>query len=232
MYNTNLDNVLNGQVKSQSSFISSVYLWMTLALTLTGLTAFGVASTSALVEVVIGNKLVFFGLMLSQLGLVFYISSAIDRLSSTTAFALFILYAILNGLTLSSIFLIYSAGSIATTFFITAGTFALMSAYGYFTDRDLTSIGNLSMMALVGLLLATLVNFFLQSPTLSWIISYVGVLIFTGLIAYDTQKIKEMSLTYGNEEVRKKGMMMGAFTLYLDFVNLFLYILRILGNRD
>lgn len=232
MYNTNLDNVLNGQVKSQSSFISSVYLWMTLALTLTGLTAFGVASTSALVEVVIGNKLVFFGLMLSQLGLVFYISSAIDRLSSTTAFALFVLYAILNGLTLSSIFLIYSAGSIATTFFITAGTFALMSAYGYFTDRDLTSIGNLSMMALVGLLLATLVNFFLQSPTLSWIISYVGVLIFTGLIAYDTQKIKEMSLTYGNEEVRKKGMMMGAFTLYLDFVNLFLYILRILGNRD
>jgi FtsH-binding integral membrane protein len=232
MYNTNLDNVLNGQVKSQSSFISSVYLWMTLALTLTGFTAFGVASTSALVEVVIGNKLVFFGLMLAQLGLVFYISSAIDRLSSTTAFALFILYAILNGLTLSSIFLIYSAGSIATTFFITAGTFALMSAYGYFTDRDLTTIGNLSMMALVGLLLATLVNFFLQSSTLSWIISYVGVLIFTGLIAYDTQKIKEMSLTYQDGEVRKKGMMMGAFTLYLDFVNLFLYILRILGNRD
>jgi FtsH-binding integral membrane protein len=170
--------------------------------------------------------------MLAQLGLVFYISSAIDRLSSTTAFALFILYAILNGLTLSSIFLIYSAGSIATTFFITAGTFALMSAYGYFTDRDLTTIGNLSMMALVGLLLATLVNFFLQSSTLSWIISYVGVLIFTGLIAYDTQKIKEMSLTYQDGEVRKKGMMMGAFTLYLDFVNLFLYILRILGNRD
>jgi FtsH-binding integral membrane protein len=232
MYNTNLNDVLNGQVKSQSSFISSVYLWMTLALTLTGFTAFGVATSQALVEVVLGNKLVFWGLMLSQLGLVFYISSAIDRLSSTTAFALFILYAILNGMTLSAVFLIYTASSIATTFFITAGTFALMSAYGYFTDRDLTTIGNLSMMALVGLILATLVNFFLQSSTLSWIISYVGVLIFTGLIAYDTQKIKEMSLTYGNEEVRKKGMMMGALSLYLDFVNLFIYILRILGNRD
>jgi FtsH-binding integral membrane protein len=148
------------------------------------------------------------------------------------AIGLFLLYSALNGLTLSILLLVYTASSVASTFFITAGTFGLMSAYGYFTKKDLTSWGNLLFMALVGLIIASIVNIFWSNPTMYWIISYAGVLIFVGLTAYDTQKIKNMSLELDAEsEAGRKGAIMGALALYLDFINLFIILLRILGDR-
>jgi FtsH-binding integral membrane protein len=164
---------------------------------------------------------------------VWYLSEAVQRMSANTATFVFLMYALVNGLTLSVIFLVYTLGSIASTFFVTAATFGVMSAYGYFTKTDLTKMGNILFMALIGLIIASLVNIFLNNSTLYWIITYAGVLIFVGLTAYDTQKIKEMNII-GNEgtEEDQKEAIMGALTLYLDFINLFLYLLRILGNRD
>jgi FtsH-binding integral membrane protein len=161
-----------------------------------------------------------------------YLVSAIQNLSSQKSTLIFLAYAALNGLTLSGVFLIYTSESIANTFFITASTFVVMSAYGFFTKRDLTTIGNLAVMALIGLVIATIVNVFLKSDTLHWITTYAGVLIFVTLIAYDTQKIKELNVI-GNEgtEEDKKEAISGALTLYLDFINLFLYLLRIFGRK-
>ena len=216
----------------QASFIAKVYGWMTAALIITGLVAVWCASNPAAIDFIFGSKLIFWGLIIVEIICVASLVAVIGRISSTTATLIFIGYSALNGLTLSGIFLIYTSESIANTFFITATTFGLMSAYGYFTKRDLTTIGNLAFMALLGLIIASVVNMFLDSEMLYWITTYAGILIFVALIAYDTQKIKNLNVI-GNEgtEEDKKEAIMGALTLYLDFINLFLYLLRIFGRR-
>jgi FtsH-binding integral membrane protein len=216
----------------QVSFINKVYTWMCLALTVTGFIAFRTAQSQTLLQLVFGNSIILIGLFIVELGIVFWMSKNIAKISSNMAIGLFLLYSALNGLTLSILLLVYTASSVASTFFITAGTFGLMSAYGYFTKKDLTSWGNLLFMALVGLIIASIVNIFWSNPTMYWIISYAGVLIFVGLTAYDTQKIKNMSLELDAEsEAGRKGAIMGALALYLDFINLFIILLRILGDR-
>lgn len=218
--------------REQASFMTKVYGWMSLALFVTASVAMFVASTPSLVYALASNKILFYGLIIGELLLVGYLAIAVMRMTATMATAVFLGYAVLNGVTLSLIFLVYTAGSIASTFLVTAGTFAIMSAYGYYTKRDLTTLGNLLFMALIGLVLASVVNIFWQNSTLMWITTYAGVLIFVGLTAYDTQKIKEMNIigNEGTDEDRKEAIR-GALTLYLDFINLFLYLLRILGGR-
>lgn len=217
---------------AQSQYLSKVYTWMALALAVTGLCAYYVANTPALVSAIFGNTILFYGLIFGELGLVIYLSARIGKMSSTTAVLSFLVYSLLNGATLSFIFLAYTASSITSTFFITAGTFAVMSIFGYTTKKDLTGFGRIFMMLLIGLIIASVVNIFLHSATMEWIISYVGVAIFVGLIAYDTQKLKRIfAHVYQDEEGVKKMAIMGALTLYLDFINLFLFLLRILGSR-
>lgn len=216
----------------QSSFITKVYAWMSMALMITALAAVYVASSPAMTAAILGNRIVFYVLLFGELGLVMFISGALNRISAMTATLLFVLYSVLNGLTLSCIFLVYSGASIGTTFLVTAGTFGIMSIYGYTTKRDLTSMGNLLVMALIGFVIASIVNLFLQSTVFYWICTYVGILIFVGLTAYDTQKIKEMGATgFQTSEGMRKGAIMGALALYLDFINLFLLFLRIFGGR-
>ncbi len=212
--------------------MARVYAWMSLALFLTALTSFFVASSPGLVQVIFGNKLVFYGLLIGEVALVFYLSSALMRLSAETATALFLGYSILNGLTMAFIFLIYTTGSIASTFLITAGIFGIMSAYGFYTKRDLTTLGNLCFMALIGVIIASIVNIFWQNGTFYWITTCIGVLVFVGLIAYDTQKLKVLNATQveGADNGQQKAIF-GALTLYLDFINLFLMLLRLLGGR-
>lgn len=216
----------------QASFISKVYGWMGGALAITGIIAMWVASTPDVIIAIAGNRLVFYGLLIGEILCVGYMSAAVQKISAKTALMLFILYAALNGLTLSIIFLIFTTESIASTFFITAATFGVMSAYGYFTKKDLTSIGNIALMALIGLIIASLVNLFLQNETIYWITTYAGILIFVALTAYDTQKVKAMNVigNAGTEEDKKEAIM-GALTLYLDFINLFLLLLRVFGKR-
>jgi FtsH-binding integral membrane protein len=172
-------------------------------------------------------------MMIGELGLVMWISAGINRLSLTSATLLFVLYSVINGVTMSFIFLAYTRTSIASVFFITAGTFAIMAFIGYTTKTDLSSMGKILFMALIGLILATIVNIFLKSPMFNYILSWIGVAIFVGLTAYDTQKIKQM-LMYQEaaDEQGQKIALLGALSLYLDFINLFLYLLRIFGNRE
>lgn len=216
----------------QRSFITKVYGWMSFALLLTGLAAYYTANTPSLLYAIYSNKIIFFGLIIGELGLVIALSAAIKKMSAALATTVFIAYAILTGLTLSFIFVLYTTSSIALTFFVTAGTFAAMSAYGYFTKKDLTSWGNLLFMGLIGIIIASIANFFMKSEMIYWITTYAGILIFTGLIAYDTQKIKEMNIigNEGTDEDRKEAIM-GALALYLDFINLFLKLLRVLGRK-
>lgn len=216
------------------ALMRKVYVWMSLALVITGFAAYYVATSPAILSLIFGNKVVFFGLIIAELALVFGISGAINKLSLTTATLLFVLYSIVNGVTLSSIFLVYSMESIASVFFITAITFAVMALYGYFTKKDLTSWGRLLFMALIGIIIASIVNIFVASTGFNLIISYVGVLIFVGLTAYDSQKIKEMLLMAPDAgETMQKIALLGALSLYLDFINLFLNLLRIIGSsRD
>ena len=210
-----------------------VYVWMTLALVITGATAYGVATSPGLMMTIATNRLFFWGLIIAEFGLVVAISAAINRLSLTTATLLFILYSVINGATLSFIFAIYTMSSIASVFFITAGTFAVMAVIGYTTKKDLTSMGKILFMALIGIIIATVVNIFLKSTGLEMIVSYLGVLIFVGLTAYDSQKIKQMLLTAPDAgEGAQKLALLGALSLYLDFVNLFIYLLRIFGRRE
>jgi len=216
----------------QTRVINQVYLWMTLGLALTGATAFFVASTDSIKQVIFGNQIVFWGLVIAELGLVFVISGLISRLSAAAATGLFFLYSALNGLTLASIFLVYNLGSIAGVFLITAGTFGVMSLYGITTKTDLTKIGNLLFMALIGMVIAGLVNIFIGSSVLSLIISVIGVVVFTGLTAYDAQRIKEMSAAALDGESEGKIAVLGALSLYLNFINLFLSLLRLFGSRD
>ena len=218
--------------REQQRFITKVYGWMAFALAITGITAMYTASSAAMVEVIVGNRIVFYGLIIAELLLVGSLVGFVRKLSGMAATSLFVLYSVLNGLTLSVIFLVFTTGSIASTFFITGGIFAIMSAYGWFTGNDLTKFGNLLFMLLIGLIIASIVNWFMASTTLYWITTYAGVFIFTGLIAYDTQKIKEMNVigNEGTEDDRKEAII-GALSLYLDFINLFIMLLRIFGNR-
>ena len=210
-----------------------VYVWMTLALVITGMTAYGVASSPAILQMIYGNSAIMWILIIAEFALVFGVSAAINRISLTTATLMFVLYSVLNGVMLSSIFLIYTASSIATVFFITAGTFGAMALVGYTTKTDLSSMGKILFMALIGLIIATIVNFFVKSSGLDLILSYVGVLIFVGLTAWDSQKIKQMMLEAPDaSEGMQKMALLGALTLYLDFINLFIYLLRIFGRRD
>lgn len=217
----------------QARFITKVYGWMSIGLALTGAVSYLVASSPLLLQIIFGNKLVFWGLIIGELLMVGYLAAAVTRMSAATATLVYLLYAVLNGLTLSAIFIRYTGASVMGTFLITGGTFAAMSIYGYFTKQDLTRAGNLLFMALIGLVIASVVNIFFRNPIMYWIITYAGILIFVGLTAYDTQKIKQMNIigNEGTEEDHKEAIM-GALTLYLDFINLFLYLLRLFGRSN
>ncbi len=217
-----------------AKLMRSVYLWMVFALVITGLTAAYVANSPAYISALVNNPMLFYGVIIAELAVVFILSGRIHKMSFLTASLMFIFYSLLTGVSLSTIFLAYTESSIATTFLITAGTFGTMSLVGFVTKKDLSKLGGILFMALIGLIIATLVNIFLVSDTLGWIINYVGVLIFVGLTAYDTQKIKQMMREYGtdiNEQTQKMALM-GSLSLYLDFINMFLYLLIIFGNRD
>jgi uncharacterized protein len=213
--------------RQQTDIVNKSFAWMFVGLMCTGFVSFMLSSNAALVDLIFSNLLVFFGLILAELGLVFFLSARIQRISYGTALVCFLLYSLLNGITLSAIFLIYTANSIAVTFLITGVLFGVMALYGFTTKRDLTSIGNLALMALIGVILVSVVNIFLKSDTLSYVISFVAVGIFIGLTAYDTQKIKRMAENGASENMG----ILGALTLYLDFINLFLNLLRLLGKR-
>jgi FtsH-binding integral membrane protein len=224
------------QLESSLAFpilMRKVYLWMTFALVITGFTAYYVATNPALTGLVFGNSAVMWGLLIAEFLLVVAISGAINKLSLVTAALLFVLYSVINGAVLSSIFIIYTMSSIASVFFITAGTFAVMALIGYTTKTDLSSMGKILFMALIGIIIATVVNIFLKSTGLEMILSYLGVLVFVGLTAYDSQKIKNMLLMAPDaSEGAQKLALLGALTLYLDFINLFIYLLRIFGRRE
>ncbi len=221
-----------GRSVSIPALLRKVYTWMALALAITGITAYGVAGNPGLIQMIFGNRLAFYGLIGAELALVLILTARLNRLSLLIGTLMFIAYSILNGVTMSAIFLAYTASSITSTFFICAGTFGVMSLYGMFIKTDLSSVGKMLYMALIGLVIATVVNLFLRSPMVSYIASYVGVVIFVGLTAWDTQKIKQMlaDADYMDEGAQKLALL-GALTLYLDFVNLFLYLLRIFGGK-
>lgn len=224
---------LSADELEERSFISKVYRWMGFGLLLTALAAYLAASSESFVYMLAENSMLFYGLIIGEFGLVIYLSTRIQKMSAETAAGAFIVYSILNGLTLSLILLMYTGESIASTFLSTALTFGAMSAFGYFTKRDLTTMGSYLYMALIGLIIASVVNMFWANSTLYWIISYVGILIFVGLTAYDTQKIKKIgaSINMDDTQTTQKLAIMGALALYLDFINLFLMLLRVAGNR-
>ena len=215
------------------TLMGKVYLWMTLALAVTGLTSLYVASSPGLVQSIFASRSTFWLLVIAELALVFILSARIMKMSFSTAGIMFALYSVLNGVTMSFIFIAYTSTSIATAFFVTAGMFAAMSFIGFVTKKDLSSFGSFFTMALIGLIIASVVNIFLNSSVMYWIITYVGVLLFVGLTAYDTQKIKQMLIEYGDEvnDSTQKLALIGSLSLYLDFINLFLYILRLFGNN-
>ena len=222
------------RVSSFSVLMRKVYTWMAMALVITGVTAYGVANSPALIQAIYGNPVLFFVLIIGELALVWGVSARIHKLSLTTATLLFILYSVINGVTLSSIFIVYASSTISEAFLITAGTFGGMSILGYTTKRDLSKLGSYLLMALIGIIIASVVNIFLKSSGFDLILSYLVVLVFVGLTAWDTQNIKNMLEVEGDTgEGAQKVALLGALTLYLDFINLFLHILRILGNsRD
>lgn len=231
-YNTPYQNIYGSVSETVTNkMVRNVYLWMTAALAITGLVAYYVAGSQAILSALFSNGWTIFVLFFAEIGLVIGLSAAINKISALTATLMFALYSVLNGVTLSSIFLVYEIGSIATTFFVAAGTFGAMAIYGSVTKKDLTKVGNLCMMAVIGLIIATVVNLLIRSTMADMIISGVGVLVFVGLTAYDAQKIKNM--LYGTEEseMTNKIAVLGALSLYLDFINLFLYLLRFFGRR-
>ena len=233
-YNYNIqDNVLDFPA-TFAKVMRNVYAWMACGLLMTALTAMLVAESPAIIYAIATNKLLMWGLFGAEIGLVLWLSAGINKMSSLTAGLMFAVYAILNGVTMSFIFLAYTMESIASTFFTTAGTFAVMSVIGYTTKKDLSAIGKILTMLLIGLVIATIVNHFIASSGFALILNYIGVIVFVGLTAYDTQKIKVLvqeASMHGNEEQTNKLALLGSLTLYLDFINLFLYLLRFLGNR-
>lgn len=216
----------------QKRFMSKVYMWMTLGLVVTGIIAQWTATSGLIFSMLSGGPGILYGLMIGEVLLVAWLASSIQKMTPTQATFLYFVYAVLNGITLSVIFVIYTQESIASTFFITGGTFGVMSAYGYFTKKDLSGWGHYLFMGLIGLIIASVVNLFLKSSGLYWLVSYAGILIFVGLTAYDTQKIKEMSaeIAEGSDEYSKMSII-GALKLYLDFINLFILLLRFFGGR-
>ena len=215
----------------KASFFPRVYGWMALGLLVSAFASFALLSSPSALKFVFGSKVVYFGLILGELGLVFYLSSRVMSMSPAAAKGTFLAFAGLNGVTLASIFLVYTAGSIASTFMVSAATFGAMSAYGMATKRDLTGFGSFVVMGLFGVVIASVVNLFLQSEAVYWITTYIGVLVFVGLSAYDTWKLKRMVESSGYGEATANLSILGALTLYLDFVNLFLMLLRLLGRR-
>ena len=221
-----------GSSVSFPALMQKVYTWMALAMVITGVTAYGVANSPSLLAMIFGNQIVFWGMIIAEFALVFMITGMLNRISLTTVTLMFVAYSVLNGAVLSSIFMIYTMSSIGQVFFITAATFAVMAFIGYTTKTDLTSMGKILFMALIGIIIATVVNIFLHSTGLQTVVSYLGVLIFVGLTAYDSQKLKNMLYDQdAADESAQKLALVGALTLYLDFINLFLYLLRILGSR-
>ena len=231
-YNISAESYSRDIQRVQQAFLTKVYGWMMLGLFLTAVTAIFTVNSETLRSFVFSSNLTLYGLIFAQLGLVIFLSARIQKMSAATATAAFLAYAVLTGITLSSIFLVYKADSIFTTFLTSGLMFGGMSLYGYVTKRDLNGVGQFMMMGLFGIVIASLLNIFFKSDDLSWIISFIGVIVFTGLTAYDTQKMKSMSyvMLEGNE-VARKGAIMGALTLYLDFINLFLMLLRLFGSR-
>ena len=219
-------------VESQviARFFNAVYAWMAAGLALTAVVAWYVSTQPQLLKTVLGPMIWLF--IIAEFVLVIAISAAVKKINATVATVLFLLYAGLNGLTLSVIFLVYAKATLASAFFVTAGTFGATSVYGMVTKRDLSRLGSILFMALIGLVLASLVNIFLKSPAMQWIITYAGVLIFVGLTAWDTQKLKIIAVqTQTDAAMAARMSISGALMLYLDFINLFLFILRIMGNR-
>lgn len=212
------------------ALMSKVYLWMTLALVVTGMTAYYVAGSPAILYAIVSNQIAFWGLFIGELVLVFVLSSRIMSLSFVTASLMFVIYSIMNGVFFSFIFLAYTEQSIATTFLITAGTFGAMSLFGFVTKRDLSAMGRILFMLLIGLIIATVVNIFMKAEGLTLILNYAGVVIFVGLTAYDTQSIKQMLQEHGDKEGAEKIALLGSLSLYLDFINLFIYLLRFFGE--
>ncbi len=218
-------------VQVQNDFIRRVFNWMALGLGTTALSAL-VSANAGVVNALAAHPILMLLLIVGEFGIVISLSAAIAKIESTTALLMFFIYAVLTGITFSTIFLVYTKGSIASTFFITGGTFAAMSIYGSTTRRDLTSLGSFLTMGLIGLIIASVVNFFFRSPAFYWIITYAGIAIFTGLTAYDAQMVKAMAYAgFAGSEEERKGAIIGALRLYLDFINLFLLLLRIFGRR-
>ena len=232
-----LEKIIRQQEMTNAStfkvLMRKVYLWMTLALMITGITAAGVANSPNILALIYSSQVVMWGIIIAEFGLVIYISARLEKLSLSTGTTLFALYSILNGVMLSSIFLLYSTAIISKVFFITAGTFGVTALYGYATKKDLSSLGNILFMALIGLVIATVVNVFMKSAMFDLILSYIGVIIFVGLTAWDSQKIKHMMMVQQDaDESAQKLALIGALSLYLDFINLFLYLLRIFGRSN
>jgi FtsH-binding integral membrane protein len=222
-------------VARERSILKNVYIWMTVGLALTGFVAHGVANNPQLMQMIFSSKIAFFGIIIAQLALVIILSACIMKMSVTVATICFTTYAALNGVTLSIVFIVYTASSIASVFFITAGTFAGMSLYAITTKRDLSGIGSYLFMGLLGLIIASVVNFFLRNTLFDFLISLAGVAIFVGLTVYDTQRIKrwnEETDATSNETLFGRLSILGALHLYLDFINLFLHLLRLLGRRN
>lgn len=216
---------------ARTNLLPRVYGLMCGALLLSAVTAFAVATSPSMVAYLFSHKWVFYGLLFAQLGVVIALSAMINRMGSGTALAMFVLYSLLTGVTFSSLFVLFTLGSLGLTFVITAGMFGTMALYGYFTKSDLSTMGNLLLMALIGLIIAGIVNIFWQNPMFNMVISGLGVIVFTMLTAYDVQRIKALSYAIVDEETSRKFAIIGALTLYLDFINLFLYLLSFTGQR-
>jgi FtsH-binding integral membrane protein len=228
--NSSIVERANGGIQD---YMAQVYGWMTCGLLLTAFVSWYAAQTPAILNFIFSSQINLFGLIIAQLALVFMISGMVNRLSAALATSLFMLYSVLTGLTLSSIFIAYIYSSIASTFIVTAGMFGVISLYGYTTKRDLSGFGSMLFMALIGIVLASLVNTWLKSSALMWVITYIVVAVFVCLTAYDTQKLKAMGeqLNTDDHDSLRKCAIVGALTLYIDFINLFLMLLRIFGNR-
>lgn len=231
-------NVRTQNTKTQSrvqvvnAFMQGIYRWMGTGLGVTAVAAYLTASSPAMMELIFGNPLLLFGLIAAELGLVLAVSAGINRMSGTTATGLFVLYSALNGITLSAVLTVYTPASVVSTFVVCAGMFGAMSVYGMTTSKDLTSWGSFLFMGLIGIILAMVVNIFIQSPLINFVVSGLGVLIFVGLTAYDTQKLSRMGETAPMDDATaiRRGTILGALTLYLDFINLFLFLLYFLGQ--
>jgi uncharacterized protein len=217
-----------GATEVETRFMSAVYRWMTIGLFVTAAVAYGVASSRTALEIIYGNRMVLYGLIIGELGLVFALSAMVHRLSAAAAGGMFLLYSALNGATLSAVLLVYTGGSVASAFAVTGGTFAAMSVYGTVTKKNLSSWGSFLFMGLIGIVIAAVVNIFIRSDMLGFVISCAAVVVFTGLTAYDTQKLRQVAASgQGTHSLA----IVGALTLYLDFINLFLALLRLFGNR-